>query len=379
MVMENATAAPSFASEEAKKMSDFATLLSFALNVTEDGTYQPLGISAPDKLVALMASDGSTCTFPSLQLHRRKHEEHSSCTNTTKAVLADAAASNLRATLTLNATEVETIPLTLLWNLSKSLLSMADSRLRSTVQALQARSSSSARSKLVLELLQERNPIQLGTIVTSFRALDCSHHVAQQGQQRIPLLFEGVIDLQVLGQMVTIQLQAPGTIQGSYVAEAHGFDSVEVVLDTNALLKCMIQETKRLIRRTVSLATQVAACVTQTLPRNAPQDLMELRERLLQQRAGLSPAILEKELGRQQAPAPLPLPLEPTIDSTKALEECFSMPPPPSRFSTLASCGENNPKVPGLASVACQQDNRKRQRSDEEERGTNKLRGQEES
>lgn len=171
------------------------------------------------------------------------------------------------------------------------------------------------------------------------------------------------MDLQVLGEMVTIQLEAPGTLGGSWVTADAGcerglFDAVELVLDTEALLTCMVRETKRLIRRAVSVATQIAACMTRTLPSNAPHGLIELRQRLLRQQRqqphyhrspGLSPDVLQREVERQEAlrdgkttpatnaaaaPSPLPFPHNEStavVDSTRALEECFTMPPPPAR------------------------------------------------
>ena len=365
------------------------------------------------------------CTIPSLQLHQphnnnnnnnsnntQQHEQQhlSSNTNNLKAsskpVLQKAAASNLQVPIHLQGpSNVERAPMTLLWNLQDSLFYLISSRLKSTVQALGGKggtspNSNNPRSKIVLEVLQPAgNPIRLSTMVTSVQAIpvavaetvagcccndddDDTNNNTNATTTRQPVLFQAVVDYKVLGQIVTVQVQAPGTLQGTHVSnnnnnnnnddddESQRFATVQLVLDTTVLLQSLMQETRRLVRRAVSLATQVAACVTQTLPRNAPIDLQQQHGQLLrsnthgndndnQTGGGVPPvALLSHALQEEAQDAqcsyqnnnnnithkPL-LHLPQPMDSTKALEECFTMPPPPARLPRAGSC-------PNAASLA---------------------------
>ena len=346
-----------------KTLSDFATLLSCALVAADQGNFQLLG-NAGGQLSSKMTPQ-ACCSIPSLRLQQGASSTTKDDGPKTKPVLEQAAANNLGSPCTLPCSEMGTAPMTILWNLNQSFLYLVQSRLKSTIQALakQRGAGDNARSRMVLELLQpSATPISLNTIVSSFRTLPISNENNNDHADVCvqPLILDVVVDLKVLGQIVSVQLGAPGTMQGcldgSLIALA------AVTLDTKTLLRCMMQETRRLVRRAVSLATQIAACMTQTLPRNAPGGLVKLRRQLLQGHSstGLPPSVLmaaavqqdetrrraETQTTIQKAPSfKLPAP----IDSTKALEECFTMPPPPARLPRAPS-GSSVQKIPKLDS-----------------------------
>ena len=458
-------------------MHDFAALLSCGLNVTDSGNYQILlggNNTVADQLVAVMAPPHSThnnnmngydrndadgeisLTIPSLQLHQpnNNHSHHplsgegtaplkhfrGDKKTSSKSVLQEAAASNLRVPLTLRgASNIGKAPMILLWNLQNSFCSLVQSRLKSTVQALCAGTATAKnpRSKIIGEVLHPRaNPIQPSTMVTSFTSvvgLDTNDNHdstttttttttttsnSQATTSRVSLLFQIVIDFKVLGRIVTVQVQAPASLQeGTLVTrDTHrehsgsvAFQSLHLTVDTHALLLQCMQEIRRLVKRAVSLATQVAACVTQTLPRNAPGGLLQAlqQQQYLQGVVGgmanssaLPPVALmlqeeENDNHRQQQrqqqhsvaqdgnttsshaepnhqsdnnsdnndwnqqqQRQSPLHLFEPVDSTKALEECFTMPPPPARLPQIQQQTTTTTAAVSAASLASPTDRR---------------------
>lgn len=393
-----------FACREAKMISDFACLLSCGLCVSEaNGSFQVLGDSS-ERLCDMMAATATTattaaeagdivdctswCRIPSLQL---KQKNGFSCPNSSnKTLMEQAAAANLSIPVTMQGQqELKKVPLSLLWNAQQTFLYLVDSRLKSTWDAFgrqlqqqqQQRGTGPSRTNIVRQVLQpSTQPIHLHSIVTSFRCAlgyDASEPTTNNNKDGNnnnnwyvqPLMAGVVMDLKVLGQVVTVQLQAPGNIRGLFAQRAARddeplfFAAVEVVLDTAAVLKSMMQETRRLVRRAVSLAYQVAACMTHTLPRNAPGGILNNypHQSMLSQLAAsvLEPdksssnnkgmpavdhhhhhigVVVDKEKNRAASPSPSTLGLAvwlrhlDPIDSTTALEEAFSMPPPPARI-----------------------------------------------
>ena len=114
------------ASREARALSRFAMLMCSAVKVTKNGFEQPLA-SASDQLPRQFRRNNGadvSCVVPSLQLHQK----HSSCfLGTNKALLASAAALNLQRPRTVCQSDLAELPVSILWSLSKSFMSLMDS------------------------------------------------------------------------------------------------------------------------------------------------------------------------------------------------------------------------------------------------------------
>jgi hypothetical protein len=268
--MTNVTAAKSMQSD---LLHSFASLLSSALAVSGSTIEQPLQHNA-GTLAGLMTATSDnemSCQAPCLELRRKESAYHP---KTCRSMMEDSAASNLRETMAVKRDDMSSLPLTLLWNVSKSFMFLVDSRTRSAITALaqQTRKSSPMdmeRTRLMSEMLSSKaSSITPTMVVTSFRTLAFSDHI--ESGLVVPLVLEVSIDLDVLGDKVSLRLEAPGTIQGSFKSlNNEGYltlTNIEVSIDTAALLKSMMVKAKAVVRRAVGIAMRKSTAIVQTIP-----------------------------------------------------------------------------------------------------------------
>jgi hypothetical protein len=247
-------------------MGSFASLLSCALNATDSGVRQPFKSSAVQLPLFISASqDSSTscCSVSSLQLRQHKAVLSS---RSSMPLLQDAAASNLCQPLEFRKSELQGLPMKLLWNVSQSFMSLVDSRLRSSLAALARQSSGEddmLTPVLVGLLAASSNPINPTTVVTTFRTLTFAEHRAN-GDYIQPLIMEIVIDLNILGNTVAVTVEAPGTVRGTFSCNAEEAGptrllKVDIQIDTAALLVSMMAQARLAVRKAVGFATEVAS------------------------------------------------------------------------------------------------------------------------
>lgn len=323
--------------EEAVCLGSFASRLSSALDQSDDGAVnQPLHSSA-EKLASFFeptstetGENGSyCCSVPSLQarasgdsrVQPNNKKKLVSSRPSSKPLLEDAVAVCMKQTLQYKQKDLVNLPITLLQNLTRSFMSLVDSRLRSSVQALaqhqklqhqlllmsqsnnqqqhqEVRDMTTMTKILAGILFYSPSPSTSGsktskqnvagggaschaieptTVVTTFRTLAFSEK-SGQGDYVAPLIMEAVMDLKILGgeMVIPITIEAPGTIQASFVAPRHTNTSplsqsqkepassllikeVEVVIDTTALLQSMMRQARSAVSQVLRCATKQAA------------------------------------------------------------------------------------------------------------------------
>jgi hypothetical protein len=267
-----ATEAVTAPSKQAKVMESFTSLISCALNATDSQPFRSSAVKLPFLISASQDSSTSCCAVSSLQL---RNKQVALKPQSSKPVLQDAAASNLRQPLEVRKSELQNLPTKLLWNVSQSFMSLVDSRLRSSLTNLvrQSRGRSQEDDTLTPILVgllasSSSSPINPTTIVTTFRTPEFSERNAD-GDYILPIIFEAVLDLNILGNTITVTVEAPGTVQGTFscnVEEAKAGASAELLkvdiqIDTATLLISMMSQARMAVRKAVGFATVVASHV----------------------------------------------------------------------------------------------------------------------
>jgi hypothetical protein len=328
--------------DDKRQLIAFATFLSGALTVSDNGQYQVYGNSegTPLAITGLLlgneqanTSKPPICSIPSLLIHQpcgglRRNLD-------TKTALANIAATNLGIPETMRGFDIVQLPRIALCNIHSSFLYLVQARLKSTVDVLgqQRTTIENQRSHIMVDLLLPMaSPIKINNVVTTFHAQPSVEGNRQENDSVLTLLFEATIDCKVLGQIVPARLSTPGTIQGLFVEER--LDTIEISLDTTSLLNCMMQEARRIVRRAVLIATQVAACVTKALPCNAPSNLVETSQSLLHNYCkGMSKSeFVNQDKRERHAVHKQQRNEEDSSKSTYIPEESLLMPPPPVRL-----------------------------------------------
>jgi len=221
------------------------------------------------------------------------------------------AAQKLASIVTVDRSTVDSVPGHILKNLSDSLKLLIDSRLRSSLSALvrtmkpnkntTVAAASGATSSMatnppssldgvigirrdadvnIMELLLVTlDPIRITTVVTTFTVIpsmanglvnplhkssNIKHEVDNASSRGIkntsskdddsrvvtlPLVFEAVFDAKVLGKMVNLNIQAPGTITGALNPSDSLLGSVNVSFDTMTLLRSMMHQARVVVKK----------------------------------------------------------------------------------------------------------------------------------
>lgn len=98
--------------------------------------------------------------------------------------------------------------------------------------------------------------------MTTFRALavaDGSNENKITAQVALPLVFEAILDMNILGETNTVKLRCSGSIAAIFDEVDQAFRDLDVVLNTATLLQSMMKEARVVVRKAVVMATTLAA------------------------------------------------------------------------------------------------------------------------
>lgn len=249
-------------SEHAHRLlSGFVPLLSYALSDEPSGLSLPLQSSASELKRFMTNEEGrACCTVSSLDLHGRSNRNTitSRSRNTSnKSSLEESAARNLRCPVTVSRDELEQLPCRLLVNFSKSFMSLVDSRVRSSLCTLarQGKLKQEVSFVRILYGLFAACDLQPSTVIMTFEPLNVIHSTGNE-EYIMPLVAQFVVDLNVFGQTVPVQMDVPGTIRASI----HNYLSlVDVEVETNSLLRVMMGEARKMAKIAIAIASGLAA------------------------------------------------------------------------------------------------------------------------
>mmetsp|Transcript_53221 Transcript_53221/g.64164 ORF Transcript_53221/g.64164 Transcript_53221/m.64164 type:complete len:408 (-) Transcript_53221:121-1344(-) len=249
-------------------------LISFASFL---GTAQTLGleepvIPLPEPLLGKLlspkilfdktnTSSSHTCSFPSFSI---KNDFTSSLSAEKGMSQKETAAFNLAFPVFVDNFDVETAPVTLLTNFSDSFMSLVESRLRTSKNALiqeVMKRGGSSEAKTLLKVLSggatASSPISLTTIVTSLRAFPLAEQEVGGEDVFLALVFESTMDMAVLGTTVTVTAQTSGKISGSFHYDGL-LKRVEIVFDTITLLDSLMKQVRYVVKKVIARAAGIA-------------------------------------------------------------------------------------------------------------------------
>jgi hypothetical protein len=271
-------------SQEELVLSSFAALLSAAqLNGLSSTPSQP-----QEHHYALRQMITSSCwphvpamcTFPSMSLKRSSSATSQPRGQHSHNPLKNVAADNLALPMELSLTndDVQNVPMRLLHNVVESLVSLIKSRIKSSSFALlrqtQKGGAVNKQALLMTRILMPGNrrsstppPVKVTTAVTSFRIMPLNEEgkrVADASLRRdgvlvLPVMFEAVLDFSVFdSKMVTIPIQAPGTLSGKVCYASNLLQQVELALDNTVLLNSLMYQARGLVKQVVTAAASLA-------------------------------------------------------------------------------------------------------------------------
>lgn len=200
------------------------------------------------------------CSFPSLSIRNEQIYPFSA----EKGMNArEAAAFSLAFPVFLDYDDVNTAPPTLLENISGSFMSLVQSRMKSSKNALLQdiiKRGASPESKFLLKLLSGKissaTPVSLNASVTTFRTLGATSE-SQIDEVSLPLIFESKYDLLAFGATMTVTTQAPGTVIGVFNQSDGGLERVEISLDTVLLLESLMKQAKTVVNKVIARAAGI--------------------------------------------------------------------------------------------------------------------------
>eukprot|EP00550_Attheya_septentrionalis_P007790 CAMPEP_0198283546 /NCGR_PEP_ID=MMETSP1449-20131203/3110_1 /TAXON_ID=420275 /ORGANISM="Attheya septentrionalis, Strain CCMP2084" /LENGTH=513 /DNA_ID=CAMNT_0043980191 /DNA_START=119 /DNA_END=1660 /DNA_ORIENTATION=- len=255
-------------------LSSFASLLSSAQAVTGAGQPKILPPTVP-ALAAMLSQrkDAPPVKFPGLCLRETRLRK----VLRVELDMRSMAALKLALPVCADWTNVADAPGLLIENTIASFEALVNSRLRSSSVALAQQSLKRSRTRseetrLLLKLLAPvSKPITTSTVITSFCVLregDSEKNTNGNTYSKLPIIFEAIMDCQVLGgKMVTVNIQATGTIEGSLLDPKEGaLESVEVKVDTRLLLRSMMQQARHVTKQAMKNAASIIAALNP--PRN---------------------------------------------------------------------------------------------------------------
>jgi hypothetical protein len=226
------------------------------------------------------AESGSSITqltsFESCSSLSRPSSANERCASSLEEITAE----SLRRRINLTKEQVPDLPLILLSNVTHTFVKLVQARLRQAAKALMSRGSTfSTRNEAftsarLLASLSKRPP---SAVVTTYKTLDfvdrCSRvqnlneqQVDEEAVVVVPVILEVVMDwtlFDTADTITTTPMEAPGVLQGQFVidhrcrSDSLLLHSVDMELDTGALLQSMMQQAKLLVRK----ALVAAACL----------------------------------------------------------------------------------------------------------------------
>lgn len=304
----NGAGALSAASSSAREraLTSFASLLSSALTV-EGNLPEPLAGSSSALRCFFSSRVGpldACAALPGLDLRAGKGAEKSSSSAAAVGTmgLEESAAFSLAFPVLCRREDLVGVPRKILANVASSFVQLVDARTRSSLSALLRRTAAprggalpgfgaigtagggggfgggvvggDAHTKTMIALLTSETPVAPTTVVTSFRVLPGGGASAptegggsDPAKLILPLVYEAVVDLSILGTAATVAIHAPGTIAAVFDSDSaedgggNGGDllrTVEVTLDTLALLRAMMKQARFAVKKAVSTASAIA-------------------------------------------------------------------------------------------------------------------------
>jgi len=256
-------------------LSNFSSLLSSA--ITPSGE-DPSSTASNSSLSCFLSDsiaytkNNLACTIPSLSLKNKSLVGLDS-----KSPIKEISALSLAYPVVYSKNSIQKAPSEIIHNVSSSFMTLIDARLRGCTSALlkQAMSKSSPTSlskhlKMMVTLLsptisRASPPIDLSTIVTSFqvlpfRSLTCIDILKESV---LPLVLNTTVDLVILGTLVTVSIQAPGTIFGSFSEGGDGLlSSVLISFDTVATLENMMKQARFAVKKAITLSSLLSNEIT---------------------------------------------------------------------------------------------------------------------
>jgi hypothetical protein len=253
------------ASKKDQVLNQFASFLSSALTQNEQGylvCLQGSGASSEHLLQSISISPTLSedhkvfCSIPSLSLKKRKQ-----ATDTTKASLEVAAAINLAEVIEVPQDDVHNLPSTLVHNILESFMSLVESRTRSYLAALTLQSRKDPQSSLtpILEVLSAMSSglVKPIAIVSSFRVIGASIQ-ADNCPPIAPLVQETVLDLNILGEVISVVISGNGRICGAFDDIGQPtLSHIAVSIDTTDFLRSMMIKAREAVKRATGKISQM--------------------------------------------------------------------------------------------------------------------------
>ena len=198
----------------------------------------------------------------------------------TKESLLDKAALNMATPFFTTPTTATYTAKTILMNIITTFETLIDSRLRSVASQIVLHSRTSVGenkySKILLRLLSPSlRPVRVATVITRFMTipenendrnelqLTTTSSSFEETMLSITLSFKVVLDIKVFGEVSTIELSCPVTISGTF--DIHDTDglltSVDIVFDTDHLLRAMIDQARLVVKLAVTKAAATSVNV----------------------------------------------------------------------------------------------------------------------
>jgi hypothetical protein len=300
-VVEHYTMPQHRAPQHHHHLTKFAFLLSSARS--EGSDVEPVvGFNHDIQMAACFSSSGRQCiASSSLSMHGTKatslQQGRGEEKEVTKASLLDKAVLNMATPFFTTPTTATYTAKTILKNIVTTFETLIDSRLRSVTSQIVLKSQPSVTenkySKILLLLLSPTlRPVRVATVITRFMIIpppeknengncdelgiltttttttttgerDSSSSVTELS---IPLIFKAVLDIKVFGEVSTIELSCPVTISGTFDIHdttAGLLTNVDIVFDTEHLLRHMIDHARLVVKLAVTKAAATSVNVIQ--------------------------------------------------------------------------------------------------------------------
>lgn len=204
-----------------------------------------------------ISRDQVFCSIPSMSLKQRKHHSGSS----SKDILEQDAATSLNEPMEVFPTELQNLSTKVACNILQSFMSLVDSRLRSTLQALwrHAHNDPTNRMLQILHMLfaASDNLVTPTNIVNVIRVVGASSKITDE--KTISLLeMETVIDVNILDQHLSFVLAGSGTISGIFeTPSSPKLIAVSVSINTVDFLRTTMSSARETIKLATNKVTQL--------------------------------------------------------------------------------------------------------------------------
>jgi hypothetical protein len=202
------------------------------------------------QLSPTLAPNQSFCAVPSLSLRKRGHTS----SRLTKAPVEQAAAMNLAESLKASQNDVHLLPSRLVHNVSESFMLLVDSRFRSYLAALahQSRKDPNTFAPLLkIFSAMSARPVSISTIVNTFRVVENSTKTIQENRIVPSLIQETVIDLDILGESLTVVVAGVGVVHGVFESSPSlgiSLVSATILINMNDLLQSMVAQARHAVK-----------------------------------------------------------------------------------------------------------------------------------